>query len=279
MLSICNKVVYKPGYKVSKLLKSIDPIKPPPLPFVKSISCIKPSSRNSMTSNDSSTTASSPIKKPLSFTPDPVNTNSGVGHLELIIGPMFSGKTTELMKQMDNHERWGLKVLAIKSSIDTRYAKIKDNKSYIVTHSGGKRNCLAVSTLDMIEKDFAEEYESAEVIAIDEGQFFTDLDSFCRKAVDRHHKIVYVAGLDGDFLRKPFIMAPKRSSAILQLIPFADSVKKQLAQCHYCKAPAPFTLRTIPEKSEVLVGGADSYVPVCRHHYLIKWKEIQSKST
>lgn len=86
------------------------------------------------------------------------------------------------------------------------------------------------------------------MIAIDEAQFFTDLESFCKRAVDRDCKVVYVAGLDGDFRRKPFKMDPKRSSQILQLVPLADNVTKQHARCHYCRRSAPFTLRTIPEK-------------------------------
>lgn len=113
-------------------------------------------------------------------------------------------------------------------------------------------------------------------IAIDEAQFFSDLVEFCKQAADRDGKTVYVAGLDGDFNRLPF--TARRGRSILQLVPLSDSVDKYLARCRYCSANAPFTFRTVKDDREILVGGADMYVPVCRKHYIEKWDEQQKKS-
>ena len=111
-------------------------------------------------------------------------------------------------------------------------------------------------------------WSAIQSIAIDEAQFFPDLVEFCATAADHDGKVVYVAGLDGDFKRQPFPL--NGQSPMMQLVPLADCVDKYLAKCRYCMKDAPFTLRTIQDERSVLVGGADMYVPVCRKHYMEK---------
>jgi len=79
-------------------------------------------------------------------------------------------------------------------------------------------------------------------------------------AADEGHTVI-VAGLDGDFKRKRF-------GQVVDLTPLADAVVKLTAECAICGSPAPFTARTVDEMDQTLVGGAESYVPVCRRHYM-----------
>lgn len=100
-----------------------------------------------------------------------------------------------------------------------------------------------------------------DVIAIDEAQFFEDLYDFCSTIADRDGKIVIVAGLDGDYLRRSF-------GSVLDVIPLADTVTKLTARCELCGGKAFFTLRKTQETRTELIGGADIYMPVCRQHYV-----------
>lgn len=140
---------------------------------------------------------------------------------------------------------------------------------------------------------------------MDEAQFFPDLEEFCSTAADEDRKHVIVAGLDGDFKRQRFgqVNIPRvtslassalnfvqrnvsychdrccaafakvlRRAQILELVPQADSVTKLAGKCSYCEAagvdrPALFSLRIAADERQEVVGGADKYAPVCRHHY------------
>ena len=103
-------------------------------------------------------------------------------------------------------------------------------------------------------------------IFIEEGQFFSDIVDFCKKAVDIDKKFVVVSALDGDFQREPF-------PQISQLYPLADKVTKLNAICLRCsnkgiQNDASFSLRTVNSMDKHFVGGKDSYEAVCRYHYL-----------
>jgi len=96
------------------------------------------------------------------------------GHIELVIGPMFAGKSSELLRRVDMYESQGLKVAIIKSNKDTRYSE-----SHVVTHNGTQKACFAVPTLSTFRDTFSDTYAEVQVIAIDEAQFFSDLSDFC----------------------------------------------------------------------------------------------------
>ncbi|RHY20941.1 hypothetical protein DYB25_000736 [Aphanomyces astaci] len=115
------------------------------------------------------------------------------GELQLIIGPMFSGKSTELIRRMRRYQHAQLKCMVVKSKIDDRYT----NDSLVSTHD---RQMMKANPLTRLE-DMGDEFMKYDVIGIDEGQFFTDLHSFCDDAANRG-KIVIVAALDGTFERK-----------------------------------------------------------------------------
>jgi thymidine kinase len=101
---------------------------------------------------------------------------------------------------------------------------------------------------------------SAEVILINEGQFFSDLYEVVVDMLN-HNKKVYVCGLDGDFERKKF-------GSILDLIPLCDKVSKLTSLCSSCKdgTPAIFSMRLTEEKEQTIVG-SNNYIPVCRKCY------------
>lgn len=179
------------------------------------------------------------------------------GEIHVIVGPMFAGKTTALLRRVQAEAGSGRTVVLIKSDKDNRYGL-----DSVVTHDGTKMACWALSELSSFhDKLGMEAYDKVDVIGIDEAQFFDDLYDFCCKAADRDGKIVVVAGLDGDYKRKKF-------GSVLDVVPLADSVTKLTARCELCGRRAFFTLRKTQETKTELIGGADVYMPVCRHHYL-----------
>jgi thymidine kinase len=179
------------------------------------------------------------------------------GTLELIIGCMYSGKSTMLLNKIRQHKLLDDKVLAINHSADKRYAE-----NAIVTHDKDISSALCVDTLMPLLQNI--EYEEAVVICIEEGQFFGDLYDFVFHAVENDKKCVIVSALDGDYNRKPFWN-------VLKLIPLADTVEKRNALCIECKdgTLASFSKKIVgtDNNERILIGGKDKYSPVCRYHY------------
>ncbi|XP_075080714.1 uncharacterized protein LOC107807865 [Nicotiana tabacum] len=132
----------------------------------------------------------------------------------------------------------------------------------IVTHDGDRLPCWPLANLSSFKQRCGSEaYSKLEVIGIDEAQFFEDLYDFCTEAADHDGKIVIVAGLDGDYLRRSF-------GSVLDIIPIADTVTKLTSRCELCGKRASFTLRKTEETRTELIAGADVYMPVCRKHYV-----------
>ena len=180
--------------------------------------------------------------------------------LELILGPMFAGKTSALQSIIRRHEALGLKCATFKPQIDSRYG----SSEFIYNHDMIKLPANSASFL--VPQVNSTVYAEASLIVIEEGQFFKDLYEFVLQAVETNNKHVVVAGLDGDRFRKPF-------GQILNLIPLADKITKITALCKICgqggKAVAAlFTYGTFYSASTLQVGGADMYIPLCRFHYL-----------
>ncbi|RDX83253.1 Thymidine kinase, partial [Mucuna pruriens] len=227
-----------------------------------------------------------PIPNRLRLDPPPVSSNNFLcttqnrslrmepspppsGEIHVIVGPMFAGKTTSLLRRIQSETANGrstsflslslvsLNVAIIKSSKDTRYGL-----DSIVTHDGAKLPCWALANLSSFKQKFGvDAYEQLDVIGIDEAQFFDDLYEFCRQAADHDGKTVIVAGLDGNYLRRSF-------GSVLDIIPLADSVTKLTARCEICGKRSSFTLRKTQETQVELIGGVDVYMPVCRQHYV-----------
>lgn len=169
------------------------------------------------------------------------------GYIQLIMGPMFSGKTTELLRRVKRFSIANYHCCLVKYERDDRYDK--DN---ISTHDNQIANGLCCSKLAEIYAQLME----FQVIGIDEGQFFPDLTEHCEKMANLG-KIVIVAALDGTFQRKPF-------GSVLDIIPMAETVIKLKAVCMKCYGDAAFTKRTVDSEELELIGGADKYMAVCR---------------
>ncbi|KAL3355065.1 hypothetical protein AABB24_019248 [Solanum stoloniferum] len=183
--------------------------------------------------------------------------SSGSGEVHVIVGPMFAGKTTTLLKRIKSERSNGRSVAILKSDKDTRYGL-----DSIVTHDGDRLPCWPLANLSSFKQRCGPEaYSKLEVIGIDEAQFFEDLYDFCKEVADHDGKIVIVAGLDGDYLRRSF-------GSVLDVIPIADSVTKLTARCELCGERASFTLRKTEETRTELIAGAEVYMPVCRKHYV-----------
>ncbi|KAF6200849.1 hypothetical protein GE061_005296 [Apolygus lucorum] len=181
------------------------------------------------------------------------------GKLHLIFGPMFSGKTSELLRRIRRYQLCNYKCLLIRYSKDVRYSD-----KMVVTHSGLAMNAAKTAFLENVCQ-FAEE---SEIIGIDEGQFFPDLLPFCQKQINQG-KVIIVAGLDATYLRTGF-------DNILQLVPLAHSVEKLSAVCMSCGDKASFSKRIVDESEIEVIGGADKYMAVCRQCYKIPRPEKSS---
>ncbi len=140
--------------------------------------------------------------------------------LELIIGPMFSGKSTLLISRIRQHKIIGSNYVVVSHKSDTRY-----DTGFVVSHNLEKQRSIPLTKLQHLFD--LNEYHNASVILVEEGQFFGDLYDFCCKAVEEDGKHVVVSGLDGDFKRKPF-------GQILDLIPLCDKVTRLSALCAIC---------------------------------------------
>eukprot|EP00890_Picochlorum_soloecismus_P001505 jgi/Picsp_1/2355/NSC_05818-R1_thymidine kinase len=192
------------------------------------------------------------------------NLESHYGRIDVIIGPMFAGKTSELLHRVDLAQDNGLRVMLLKSEKDSRYST-----EHIVTHDGKRKDCFSVRNLAEVKTSYPKEYAECHVVAIDEAQFFKDLVAFCQMAADKDNKHVVIAGLDGDFLRKRF-------GQVVDMLPIADSVKKLSAECYFCAKngedgasyPAIFSLRVTEKQDQEHIGGAEAYVAACRKHYV-----------
>lgn len=191
------------------------------------------------------------------------------GHVEVICGPMFSGKTEELIRRLRRAQIARQGVLVVKPTIDDRY-----DASDVVSHSSQRIPSVPIQRSDQIEPLLKRQEVRISVVGIDEAQFFDDgLIEVIERLADRGLRVV-VAGLDQDYLCNPFgPMAPILCSA--------EMVTKQLSVCMVCGAPASRSQRVHPEAArlsrpgmrdtsteQVLVGGGDAYEARCRACYV-----------
>ena len=175
---------------------------------------------------------------------------SKAGWIEVIAGSMFSGKSEELIRRLRRAQIAKQKVRIFKPAIDNRYS---DDE--IVSHSEMKIGSSNVaSSKELLERVDAD----TEVVGIDEGQFFDAELPAAAVKLARNGKRVIVAGLDQDYLGKPFEPMP-------HLLAIAEYITKTLAICMVCGGPANHTQRLVASKERVLVGATGTYEARCRH--------------
>jgi|TARA_B000000477_G_C6078700_1_gene222173 thymidine kinase len=183
--------------------------------------------------------------------------------LTIIMGNMFSGKTSELIRRLKRYRVIGKKIVVINSSKDTRCPE-----EVLNTHDGIQFPCLKVEHIShcIVKESFCK----AEIVAIDEAQFFENLKEFVEMCLFLK-KSVILAGLDGDYKQRKF-------GEIIDCIPIASDVVKLSALCMDCKdgTPGPFTKRIVQSEDLELVGGNDMYKAVCRRH--LKPTDVKDKN-
>ena len=174
------------------------------------------------------------------------------GWVEVICGPMFSGKSEELIRRVTRSKIARIPVQVFKPQLDNRYADTE-----VVSHSAMKVEAEPVDgSLELLRSID----DSTRVIGIDEGQFFDDglvdiVDNLAAKG-----KQVIIAGLDTDYLRRPFEPIPT-------LCDRAEYVTKMLAVCHRCGGPGMYTQRIVQSDDLVVLGATDAYEARCRMCY------------
>lgn len=197
---------------------------------------------------------------------DSINNTS---YLELIVGPMYSGKSSRLVEIYNQCNFCNISVAVINHIIDNRY-----DDTLLSTHDLVKIPCVKTAQLgnvwyyrdiDTYYKENLENHlkiRNSDVILINEGQFFDDLYLIVNDML-KNNKKVYICGLDSDFERKKF-------GQILDLIPVCDKIVKLTSLCSKCKngTPAIFSMRLTQEKQQTLVG-SDNYIPVCRKCFVM----------
>lgn len=174
-----------------------------------------------------------------------------VGWIEVICGGMFSGKTEELIRRAKRAHIAGQKVVVVKPKVDNRY-----NDDDVVSHNESSLPGLVVDTADQIVLLTGE----AQVVCIDEAQFFDRQLMDVANTLANDGKRVIVAGLDMDFEGQPFDPMP-------QMMAIAEYVTKLHAICAESGTMAHYSQRVIDSKDRVLVGETDAYEPRARHCY------------
>jgi thymidine kinase len=173
------------------------------------------------------------------------------GWIEVICGPMFCGKTEELIRRLKRAQIAKMKTSIFKPLIDNRYSE-----EHIVSHNQTKMESFLVE--DAVE--ILEKVDGAEVVGIDEAQFFDDnLIAVCQE-LSANNKRVLVAGLDNDYLARPFGPMPEIMCA-------AEYLDKLRAICVVCGEPASFTQRISTDAGQVVIGETDKYEARCRKCY------------
>jgi len=182
--------------------------------------------------------------------------------LDLIIGPMYSGKSTELIRRLTIFSEMKLKVLYINSKIDDRSDENFSTHSPILKSLG---NITSIKVQHLSE--LSNEIDNYDIIGIDEAQFFENLEKFVINLVESKNKKVIIAGLSSDYKRENF-------GDIMPLVRCCDNITKLNPFCKICIEnsniikPALFTKRITENDQIIVVGSKEVYIPTCRMCYL-----------
>tara|TARA_B100000161_G_scaffold250473_1_gene208740 strand:- start:1187 stop:1738 length:552 start_codon:yes stop_codon:yes gene_type:complete len=178
------------------------------------------------------------------------------GNLETIVGAMFAGKTSELLKRILWAKHQNKKIIVIKPSIDNRYSNNK-----IITHNDLSHDCYSMTSWEKAKKDFNFKKENVDIVFLDEIQFM-DTDETIKnvEAILNNGIDVFCAGLDQDSRGKPW----ETSSMLLGL---SDKIVKIYGFCNVCGVEATKTFRKTEGGERTQVGAANIYEPRCLKHW------------
>ena len=182
------------------------------------------------------------------FLESQINCPMQKGNIEVICGSMFSGKTEELLRRLKRAQFAKLNIAVFKPQVDKRYDTQK-----VVSHDENTIQAIAVEST----KDILRLANEAQVVAIDEAQFFdSELITVCSELANAGVRVI-IAGLDMDFLGKPFGIMP-------ELLAIAERVTKVHAICIDCFAVANHSFRMTDDKNLIQIGEKEEYKPLCR---------------
>lgn len=189
-----------------------------------------------------------------------------MGFLKMIMGPMFSGKTSMLIDMYNEHKyikqdvlsyiENDINLLAINYDKDTRYGVNK-----IISHDGQELDCISINNLDDLLNypDYYNKLLLAKYIFINEAQFFQNLKDWVLNQIEVFNKNIILCGLDSDFKKEKF-------GEILDLVPHSDELIKLYGKCSKCTNKSLYTYRLTNEITQEVIG-TDNYIPVCRDCY------------
>jgi thymidine kinase len=172
--------------------------------------------------------------------------------ITLVIGPMFSGKTSYLLAHERRFQIAKLKTLVIKWDKDTRYST-----NQVISHDGNSStgDVINVNQIDTVTLDIISKYDA---FLIDEGQFFEGLHAWCDQVLSSNKNAhIVISALNGDYKQRPF-------QPMIPMYAIADSIIHVKSICMNCAKDAPFTIRTSNQLEQTLVGGQELYQPRCR---------------
>lgn len=193
-----------------------------------------------------------------------IDENNKCGFLDIIVGPMYSGKTNKLMSELNVYSTMGASVLYINSSLDNRSDNDFSTHNPMLTTLGCVDGCKTETLYEMYSK-----CKNYLIIGIDEAQFFPDLKDFVLDLVEKEGKRVIVAGLSGNFKRESF-------GQIFDLVSYCDRFTKLSSFCQECASlkkikEAHFSYRLMDKeknKENIHIGSKKEYIPLCRECYL-----------
>ena len=185
---------------------------------------------------------------------------STTGYLEIIYGPMKSGKTSRLLQLYKQFKFCEIPVMVINNCKDTVHSE-----THLSSHDKIMIPCIQAATLtelvDFNKVGIPNQFMTAKVILINEAQFFDDIVPWVTIAVEKYNKSVYICGLNSDFLRKPF-------GNWLDLEQICDKVTHLQSWCGVCKKQQALFSHRLSREVEKIIIGADNYIPVCRKCWL-----------
>ena len=197
---------------------------------------------------------------------------SNSNYLKVIIGPMFSGKSSSLLTEINRYSYITTNIIVINSILDKQRHSdmmIKDGIGFLKTHDSKTFPAIMLENLNELNtnKLYNKKYEESSIVLIDEGQFYNDIYLFLKKELSKlGNKKFIVAGLSSDINQNPI-------GDMIKLIPLADDIIKLSAFCVYCKdgTLANFTKLLVSsqnkDKNTVKVGAKELYAPCCRKHF------------
>lgn len=196
---------------------------------------------------------------------------SNSNYLKVIIGPMFSSKSSTLINDINKYKFITDKIMVVNSILDKqRHSDMvidKNGIGQLKTHDSKTFPAIMLKNLSELNtnKSYNKKYLNSSIVLIDEGQFYNDLYSFLKNELCKPgNKKFIVAGLSSDINQNPI-------GDIIKLIPLADDIIKLSAFCIYCKdgTPGNFTKTLVPlnNNNQIKVGAKEIYAPVCRKHF------------